>query len=139
MVIDVFELTYIFLATFIVSLISVIGTVNLALKDRILNKILLALICLSTGTLRGSAFLYLLPKAVEKSTGLFGFNLIENIVLFILPFVTGGFIYIAVTDLIPEIGKDLDIKKYRRLFSFSSVEYSSYGSSMLFLVDNLVT
>jgi zinc transporter ZupT len=132
MVIDVLELAYIFLATFIVSLISFIGIVNLALKDRILNKILLALICLSTGTLRESAFLYLLPKAVEKSTGLFGFNLIENIVLFILPFVTGGFIYIAATDLIPEIGKDLDIKKYRRLFSFSSVEYSSCGSSMLF-------
>jgi len=28
-----------------------------------------------------------------------------------LPFVAGGFIYIAVTDLIPEIKKELDIKK----------------------------
>ena len=139
MVIDVFELAYIFLAIFIVELISFIGAVNLTLKDKILNKILLTLICLSAGTLGKSAFLYFLPKAVEKGTGLFGFNLIENIVLFILPFVTGGFIYIAVTDLVLEIGKDLDIKKYRRLFSISYVEYSSCGSSKLFLVDNLVT
>jgi zinc transporter ZupT len=139
MVIDVFELAYIFIATFIVSLILFIGAVDLALKDKILNKILLNLICLSAGTLRESAFLYLLPKAAKKNTRLFDFNLIENIVLFLLPFATGGFIYIAATDLVPEIGKDFDIKKYRRLFSFSSVEYSSCGSSMLFLVDNLAT
>jgi zinc transporter ZupT len=139
MVIDVLELAYIFLATFIVSLISFIGAVSLTSKDKMLNKILLTLICLSAGKLGENAFLYLLPKAVEKSIGLFGFNLIENVVLFILPFATGGFIYIAVADLVPEIGKDLDIKKHRRLFSCSSVEYSSCGSSKLFLVDNLVT
>ena len=139
MVIDVFELACIFLATFIVSLISFVDVITLVLKDKILNKILLILIGLSAGTFRESAFLYLLFKAVEKSTGLFGFNLIKNILLFILPFATGGFISIAATDLVPEIGKDLDIKKYRRLFSFSSVKYSSCGSSKLFLVDNLVT
>jgi zinc transporter ZupT len=137
-VIDVFELAYIFLATFIVSLISFIGAVNLASKDKILNKILLILICLSVGAIMDGAFLHLLPKAVEINTGLFGFNLIENIVLFILPFATGGFIYIAATDLVPEIGKDLDIKKYGRFFSFLSVEYSSCGSSKLFVVNNLV-
>lgn len=228
MVIDVFELAYIFLATFIVSLISFVGVVTLALNDKILNKILLILIGLSAGALMGGAFLHLLPEAVEKSTGLnvylfvlvgfilffliekvlhwrhchkgecdvhtfhymnlvgdsihnfidglimaasfvvsiplgitttiaiatheipqeigdFGVLLyggfskkraimlnfvvaltavlggivgyfvsrfVENIVVFILPFAAGGFIYIAATDLVPEIRKELDMKKY---------------------------
>ena len=228
MVNDVFELAYILLATFIVSLISFVGVVTLALKDKILNKILLILIGLSAGALMGGAFLHLLPEAVEKSTGLdvylfvlIGFILffliekvlhwrhchkgecdvhtfhymnlvgdsihnfidglimaasfvvsiplgitttiaiatheipqeigdfgvllyggfskkraimlnfvialtavlggivgyfvsksIENIVVFILPLAAGGFIYIAATDLVPEIRKELDMKKY---------------------------
>jgi zinc and cadmium transporter len=33
-------------------------------------------------------------------------------VLYILPFAAGGFIYIAATDLIPEIKKELNMKKY---------------------------
>jgi zinc and cadmium transporter len=225
---DVFELAYILLATFIVSLISFVGVVTLALKDKILSKILLVLIGLSAGALMGGAFLHLLPEAAEKSSGLdvylvvlIGFilffliekvlhwrhchkgecdvhtfrymnligdsihnfidglimaasfvvsvplgitttiaiatheipqeigdfavliyggfskrkaimlnfvvaltavlggivgyfvsNLIEDIVLLILPFAAGGFIYIAATDLVPEIRKELDMKKY---------------------------
>jgi len=224
----VYELAYILLATFIVSLISFVGVICLALKEKILNKILLVLIGLSAGALMGGAFLHLLPEAVEKSTGLdvylfvltgfilffliekvlhwrhchkgecdvhtfqymnlvgdsihnfidgmimaasfvvsvplgitttiaistheipqeigdfgvllyggfskrraitlnfvvaltavlggivgyFVSNLIENIVLFILPFAAGGFIYIAATDLVPEIRKELDMRKY---------------------------
>jgi len=224
----VYELAYILLATFIVSLISFVGVICLALKENILNKILLVLIGLSAGALMGGAFLHLLPEAVEKSTGLdvylfvltgfilffliekvlhwrhchkgecdvhtfqymnlvgdsihnfidgmimaasfvvsvplgitttiaistheipqeigdfgvllyggfskrraitlnfivaltavlggivgyFVSNLIENIVLFILPFAAGGFIYIAATDLVPEIRKELDMRKY---------------------------
>ena len=223
-----YELAYILLATFIVSLISFVGVICLALKENILNKILLVLIGLSAGALMGGAFLHLLPEAVEKRTGLdvylfvlIGFilffliekvlhwrhchkgecdvhtfqfmnlvgdsihnfidgmimaasfvvsvplgitttiaistheipqeigdfgvllyggfskrraitlnfvvaltavlggivgyfvsNLIENIVLFILPFAAGGFIYIAATDLVPEIRKELDMRKY---------------------------
>jgi len=34
------------------------------------------------------------------------------VVLFILPFAAGGFIYIAATDLVPEIKKEMDMKKY---------------------------
>ena len=224
----VFELVYIFLATFVVSLISFVGVVCLALKENILNKILLILIGLSAGALMGGAFLHLLPEAVEKSTGLdvylfvlsgfilffliekvlhwrhchkggcdvhtfqymnlvgdsihnfidglimaasfvvsiplgitttiaistheipqeigdfgvllyggfskkkaiimnfvvaltavlggivgyFVSSLIGDIVIFILPFAAGGFIYIAATDLVPEIRKELDMKKY---------------------------
>ena len=228
MVNSVFEIAYILLATFIVSLISFVGVVSLALKDKILNKILLILIGLSAGALMGGAFLHLLPEAVEKSSGLdvylivlVGFILffliekvlhwrhchkehcdvhtfhymnlvgdsihnfidglimaasyivslplgitttiaiatheipqeigdfgvliyggfskkkaillnfvvsltavvggivgffvsshVEDIALFILPFAAGGFIYIAATDLVPEIRKELDMKKY---------------------------
>jgi zinc and cadmium transporter len=214
--------------SFIVSLISFVGVITLALKDKILNKILLILIGLSAGALMGGAFLHLLPESVENSTGLdvyllvlvgfilffliekvlhwrhchkgecdvhtfrymnligdsihnfidglimaasfvlsiplgitttiaiatheipqeigdFGVliyggfskkkaillnflialtavlggiigyfisNQIENIVIYILPFAAGGFIYIAATDLVPEIRKELDMKKY---------------------------
>jgi len=228
MVNGVFELAYIFLATFIVSLISFVGVLCLAITENILNKILLILIGLSAGALMGGAFLHLLPEAVEKSTGLdvylfvlIGFilffliekvlhwrhchkgecdvhtfqymnlvgdsihnfidglimaasfvvsiplgitttiaistheipqeigdfgvllyggfskkkaivlnfvvaltavlggivgyfvsSLVENIVIFILPFAAGGFVYIAATDLVPEIRKELDMKKY---------------------------
>jgi len=224
----VYEIVYILLATFIVSLISFVGVVTLALKDKILTKILLILIGLSAGALMGGAFLHLLPEAVEKSSGLdvylfvlvgfilffliekvlhwrhchkgecdvhtfqymnlvgdsihnfidglimaasfvvsiplgitttiaiatheipqeigdfgvllyggfskkkaitlnfaialtavlggivgyFVSSLTENIVVFILPFAAGGFIYIAATDLVPEIRKELDMKKY---------------------------
>lgn len=222
------ELTYIILATIVVSLLSFIGIVTLSLKEKKLNKILLFLIGLSAGTLMGGAFLHLLPEATEENTGLdvfilvlvgfitffiiekvlhwrhchkgecdvhtftymnligdsihnfidgliiaasfitsvplgitttiaistheipqeigdFGVliyggfskkkalllnflialtavlggltgylisNLIDNMVLYILPFAAGGFIYIAATDLIPEIKKELNMKKY---------------------------
>jgi len=224
----VLELTYIILATIVVSLLSFIGIVTLSLKEKKLNKILLFLIGLSAGTLMGGAFLHLLPEATEENTGLdvfilvlvgfitffiiekvlhwrhchkgecdvhtftymnligdsihnfidgliiaasfitsvplgitttiaistheipqeigdFGVliyggfskkkalllnflialtavlggltgylisNLIDNMVLYILPFAAGGFIYIAATDLIPEIKKELNMKKY---------------------------
>ncbi|MBN2599091.1 MAG: ZIP family metal transporter [Candidatus Thermoplasmatota archaeon] len=228
MVTGVFELAYIFLATFIVSLISFVGVASLALNEKVLNKILLVLIGLSAGALMGGALLHLLPEAVEKNSdlsvymlvlvgfilffliekvlhwrhchkgkcdvhtfhymnlvgdsihnfidglimaasyvvslplgitttiaiatheipqeigdfavllyggfskkkaillnfvvaltavigGIVGFfvsSLVENIVIYILPFAAGGFIYIAATDLVPEIRKELDMKKY---------------------------
>jgi zinc and cadmium transporter len=228
MVNGVFELGYILLATFIVSLFSFVGVLSLALKDKLLNKILLILIGLSAGALMGGAFLHLLPEAVENNSrldvyllvlvgfilffliekvlhwrhchkgecdvhtfhymnlvgdsihnfidglimaasfvvslplgmtttiaiatheipqeigdfavllyggfskkkaivlnflvslsavfgGIVGFlvsSYIEDIVLFILPFAAGGFIYIAATDLVPEIRKEMDMRKY---------------------------
>ncbi len=228
-----FELTYIILATIVVSFLSFVGIFTLSLKDQMLNKILLALIGLSAGTLMGGAFLHLLPEAIEDNIGLdvfifvlvgfiiffiiekvlhwrhchkgecevhtftymnllgdsihnfidglimatsfmvsiplgitttiaissheipqeigdFGVliyggfskkkalllnflvaltailggligyfisNLIENAALFILPFAAGGFIYIAATDLIPEIKKELSMKKYMATLS----------------------
>lgn len=223
-----FELTYILLATFVVSLISFVGIFTLTLKGRMLDKILLILVGLSAGTLMGGAFIHLLPESVEGSIGtdaflivLVGFILffiiekflhwrhchkgecevhtftymnligdsihnfidglimaasfvasiplgitttiaisvheipqeisdfgvliyggfskkkafvlnflvaltavfgglvgyfvssqVENVVFYILPFAAGGFIYIAATDLVPEIKKELNMKKY---------------------------
>lgn len=46
--------------------------------------------------------------------GIFGFFLLtvaKNISPFLLAFAAGGFIYIAATDLIPELGKETNIKK----------------------------
>jgi zinc and cadmium transporter len=224
----VFELTYIILATIVVSFLSFVGIITLTLKAQMLNKILLILIGLSAGTLMGGAFIHLLPEATEDIPGLYPFilvlvgfivffiiekflhwrhchkgecevhtftymnligdsihnfidgfiiaasfitsiplgvtttiaissheipqeigdfgvliyggyskkkalilnflvaltavlggligylisNLVENVVLYILPFAAGGFIYIAATDLVPEIKKELNMKKY---------------------------
>lgn len=41
---------------------------------------------------------------------LIGIN-IDNFLIFILPFTAGGFVYIASSDLIPELHKETDIKK----------------------------
>jgi zinc and cadmium transporter len=81
-----YELAYILFATFIISLISFVGVICLAVKENILNKTLLILIGLSAGALMGGAFLHLLPEAVEKSTGLdiYLFVLIGFIVFFLI-------------------------------------------------------
>jgi zinc and cadmium transporter len=58
------------ISTFIISLISFIGIFTLALKDKLLDKIVLLLVSLSAGALMGGAFLHLLPESVELSEGL---------------------------------------------------------------------
>ena len=80
------ELTYIILATVVVSFLSFVGIFTLSLKDQMLNKILLILVGLSAGTLMGGAFLHLLPEATEKSTGLdvFIYILVGFIIFFII-------------------------------------------------------
>lgn len=60
-------LFYALLATLIVSVISLVGVVSLLLKESILNKILFYLVAISAGSLMGSAFLHLIPEAVESS------------------------------------------------------------------------
>ncbi|MFH1239175.1 MAG: ZIP family metal transporter, partial [bacterium] len=44
-------------------------------------------------------------------TGYIISNIITNVSLFLLPFTAGGFIYIAASDLIPELHKQKDNKK----------------------------
>jgi zinc and cadmium transporter len=44
--------------------------------------------------------------------GYFVSQIIDETTTFLLPFAAGGFIYIAATDLVPEIKKEMDYKKY---------------------------
>lgn len=75
----------ILISTFIVSLISLVGVITLAIKDKLLQKILFCLIAFSAGALIGSAFLHILPDALEKlnSEAVFSY-LIFGIVMFFL-------------------------------------------------------
>lgn len=83
-------LLWIILATFLVSLLSLVGVLTLALSDRLLKKILLALVGLAAGTLIGGAFLHLIPEAlhelhdtVEPDT-LFLYVIVGFVIFFIL-------------------------------------------------------
>ena len=38
-------------------------------------------------------------------------NYFENITMFLIPFAVGGFIYIAVADLIPELHREVKVRK----------------------------
>jgi len=78
-------LVWILISTFIVSLISLIGILTLAIKDRLLHNILFCLVGFSAGALLGGAFLHILPEALAKTKGEGVFYyLILGIVLFFL-------------------------------------------------------
>ncbi|HEX9664568.1 MAG TPA: ZIP family metal transporter [Patescibacteria group bacterium] len=74
------------------------------------------------GFSRGKALLYNFLSALLAIIGaVAGFALvlnIEGVTKFLLAFTAGGFIYIAAADLIPELHKEIKIKKY--LLSFVS-------------------
>jgi len=53
-------------ATFLVSLLSLIGVVTISLKEKILNKILIGMVALAAGALLGGGLLHLLPEALEE-------------------------------------------------------------------------
>jgi zinc and cadmium transporter len=64
--------------------------------------------------------------------GIAGFYLagaVEGAVVFLLPFAAGGFIYIAASDLVPEIKKELDIKK-----SLSAIGIFILGIAIMYLL-----
>lgn len=50
-------------------------------------------------------------------TGYFASFQLDNLIPNLLPFATGGFIYVAASDLIPEIKEESDIKKSIKYFS----------------------
>jgi zinc and cadmium transporter len=78
-------LFWILASTLLVSLISLVGIFTLAIKDNLLYKILFCLIGFSAGALIGSAFLHILPEALEKTNSLNVFYcLILGIILFFL-------------------------------------------------------
>ncbi len=61
------RLLLILASTFIVSIISLIGAVTLAIKERFLKAILFLSIAFSAGALLGGAFLHLIPEALERA------------------------------------------------------------------------
>lgn len=78
-------LVLILTSTLLVSFISLIGVFTLAIKEKLLDRILFCLIGFSAGTLIGSAFLHLLPEVLAKSKSIPVFSyLILGIVLFFI-------------------------------------------------------
>lgn len=63
------EFIYIIIATFLISLISLVGVLTLFLGGKILDRILLILVSFSAGSLMGGAFLHLLPKTLNTIGG----------------------------------------------------------------------
>ncbi len=61
---------YIFISVFIVSLISFVGAICLALNIEKLKKIIFFFVSFSAGSLLGGAFLHLLPEIIEENNGL---------------------------------------------------------------------
>lgn len=59
------DLVWALIATSIVSILSFVGVVGLAINDKLLNKLLLLMIGFAAGSLIGAAFLHLLPESLE--------------------------------------------------------------------------
>ena len=80
------ELSYIILATTILSLFSLLGVFTISFHEKGLKKFLLGLVGLSTGTLLGGAFLHLLPEASEslEAETIYSLMLISFVVFFFL-------------------------------------------------------
>ncbi|MBT4277144.1 ZIP family metal transporter [Candidatus Falkowbacteria bacterium] len=91
-------------------------------------------VLLHGGFSKGKALLFNFLTAL---TAIFGVivalilaSFVENITLFLVPFAAGGFIYIAGSDLIPELNKEMGVKKsFIQLVSF----ILGIGVMMLFL------
>ncbi|RLJ00129.1 MAG: ZIP family metal transporter [Candidatus Aenigmatarchaeota archaeon] len=81
---DMGVLLWIIIVTFLVSIISFIGILTLLIREKLLEKIILALVALSAGALMGGAFLHLIPEAVEeiKHANVFSFVLLGFILFF---------------------------------------------------------
>ena len=67
----------IILATLIVSLISLLGAITLAIKKNLMKKLMMGLVALSAGALIGGAFLHLIPESIEE----FGSNILIYVLI----------------------------------------------------------
>lgn len=79
-------LLYILFASFLISSGAVLAIFVLAIKKELLNKILLFLISISTGTLMGAAFFDLLPEGLKQLSGekLFSIVVISFIIFYFI-------------------------------------------------------
>lgn len=57
---------YIVGATLLISLGALIGIFTLSMKEKLLEKIIMKLVALSSGALLGGAFIHLMPEGIEK-------------------------------------------------------------------------
>ena len=71
-------------STFLVSAISVIGILFLALKEKLLSKILLMLVSFASGSLLGGAFLHLIPESLSTYDESIFIAILIGIVVFFL-------------------------------------------------------
>ena len=77
--------TWIVTTTFLISLIAFVGSLAMALKERVLNKILLIFVAFSAGALIGGAFLHLIPEAILEM------NVNETALLMMFAYLLAGF------------------------------------------------
>jgi zinc and cadmium transporter len=79
-------LFWIVLSNTIIGIFSLVGVFTLALKEQVLQKILLYLVALSAGALMGGAFLHLLPESVEESgdVNVFLWVLVAFVIFFLI-------------------------------------------------------
>jgi zinc and cadmium transporter len=63
--------TYTIISVMIVSLISLIGVFTLSVRRETLEKLLIYLVSLSTGTLLGDAFIHLIPEAYKNDNSVY--------------------------------------------------------------------
>lgn len=77
---------YSLLSVIIISLLSFVGVFTLSLKPKFLQKILLLLVSFSAGSLFGSAFLHLIPEALENisSTRIVSLLILGGILFFFI-------------------------------------------------------
>jgi zinc and cadmium transporter len=59
------NLLFALLATFLISLISLLGVFSLSIKHKLLHKIIIYLLALAAGTLMADAFFHLIPESAE--------------------------------------------------------------------------
>lgn len=80
-------LIYALLSALAVSLVAFIGVLTLAIKDKLLNKLLIYLVSFSAGGLMGGAFFHLLPESLdqaEEPLSLFAFVLVGFCLFFVI-------------------------------------------------------
>ena len=116
-------LIWILLSTIIISLLAFVGILTLALKEKLLNKIIHSLIALSIGALLGGAFIHLIPEAVEELDN-------ENVFLYIL----GGFILFLLIEKILQWRHCHDDKCEIHSFTYMNL----LGDGVHNLVDGLI-
>ena len=94
-------------------------------------------VLLHGGFSKGKALFYNFLTALTAVLGaivsLLISSYVENITVFLIPFAAGGFIYIAGSDLIPELHKEVEVKK--SLLQFIAIVLGVLVMFLLLLLD----